>query len=164
MAVKEIELSLMKVTVLNRCGAESGHGLIVMHAISEKEEKEIQLSSLEDEDGKPSFSVAGKVFKGDKILAYGEMNLKSPVCLDLIEKLPILSPKIFDNLNWLPSNIDFARGVAVSDSEGVIRWTQTWNKLTWFKYHLALIGNPKRVIVYRLDGYDYELILKALSK
>ena len=169
MAVKEFELGLRKVTVLHRSNGESGHGLIVMHAISEKEENDILMASLEVDDkgkpvGKPTYVIAGKEFKGPVILAYGEMNLKSPVCLDLIEKMPIVSPEVFGNSNWMPSNYDFARRVVTTLDDGVVRWSQTWDKVKWFKYHYSLIGNPKRVIVYRVDGHDLEKILKVLGE
>ncbi len=161
MIEKKIEFELRKMTVLCRFGES---GMVVMHAISEKEEEEIRKSKLTQKDNKMVYQRADKEFKEQAIFAFGEMNLRSEVCLDLIEKLPILSPEVFSNSNWMPSTFDFKNRLATTSENGQVLWTQTWDKVKWFKYHYALIGNPKRVIVYRIDGHDLKAVIESLEQ
>lgn len=139
--------------------------LVLMHAISEEDEKRIDDSIEENPTGRPMYHLDNKIIAtGKNIYTYGTVNLKNKEDIDFINTLDIVNPDVMNSGNWIPSKFDYNKGIIESDEDGIVRWYQTWNNLKWFMYNYCRIGKPKRVIIYRARPEEYHVIYNTVFK
>ena len=138
--------------------------LVIMHAISEEDEKRIDDSIEENPTGRPMYYIGNKILAtGKSILTYGTVNLNSSDDINFINSLTdIVNPEVMGGGNWIPSGFDYASATITSDEDGKVKWYQTWDSLKWFKYNHCLIGKPKRVIIYKIKPNEWHGIWNTL--
>ena len=144
-----------KKTVLCRFGTKIEPSVVVMQAITEEQEVEIDKSSEENAYKRSRFYIDDTLMvEGKEIYAYGEINLKEKDDINLIESLNIIDDEVMGCRNVIPTTFDYAKGTI----KGVNPWSHTWNKLEWFKYHYCMIGKPKRIIIYKIAEKNYSRV------
>jgi len=110
----------------------------VMMPITEEQEKEIISSN--------KFVNDDYEINMDNIYAYGEINLNTQEDINAIKSFNLIDDG--DTANIVYSNTNYETGEVEYDK--VPKYYSEWDILKWFKYNLCLIGNPKRIIIFKI--------------
>lgn len=133
-----------EVTLCHFESTYSAKNPIVMIPITEEEELKIDKSSK-------IYGNIRFIDKNNNIIGAKHIHLYGEVDLDNEDDVNhILEKDLIDeglNQNWIHSNFDYNKGVAVF-SDGRVKGYCTRDPLLWFKYNHCLLGKPKRIIIY----------------
>lgn len=110
----------------------------VMMPITEEQEKEIISSN--------KFVNDDYEINMNNIYAYGEINLNTQEDINAIKSFNLIDDG--DTANIVYSNTNYETGEVEYDK--IPKYYNEWDILKWFKYNLCLIGNPKRIIIFKI--------------
>lgn len=119
-----------------------------MQAISEKE-----LDSIKKEKqfkGQAGFKLGDRFISPDDVILFGDIDLTKQSDINVLKKS---EKKIWDcyNNHWYYTKVDYKNGIVPFDeNRGSYLQSQTFNLITWIKYNLVWLGNPKNIIVFKL--------------
>lgn len=122
---------------------------VIMEAISEEIENDID-SKIDNVYKDIYYDYKNNPISKQNIICYGKIDINendSSDCSsikDLDES--ICSQDVFSP-NSIPVSFDYDKGTIISEDE-IIKVTDTYNTLEWFKYNYTLIGKPERIIIY----------------
>lgn len=117
--------------------------LVVMHPITEQEEKDID--KAEKLTGAIYYKKAdGKIVEAKNIYLYGEVDFTNKDDIELIKKFNLID----EEGAFIKTNFDFTNGNFTTIDKKSMD-SITYNSLLWFKYCYYLIGKPTRIIVYK---------------
>lgn len=114
----------------------------VLRPITKEQEEEI--------DEKEEINFDGTIINKDNIYCYGQFDINNKEDINYIKKFNIIN---LDDNNPIYTNYDFNKGI-VSVEGNVIKTSECYNPIEWFKYKYLLIGKPERIIVYKCNKCD----------
>lgn len=112
---------------------------VYMEAINDIEEENIDKLSAFIKDNKT-------IANSNSILMYGDVDVNNQDDIDFINKANILNE---DEGNYIKSNFDYENSTFTT-IDRIPKYYPTFNHLLWFKYHHAIIGKPKKIIIYKV--------------
>ena len=120
---------------------------LVMEAITEEQEKEIDLRGELDE----IYYITDNNVKVNSrnIFLYGEIDLNNIADINLLKTSDIITQEINNAAN-IPSNFNYEEGTVYANEEKIFKFHDTWDKIKWFKFNHCLLGKPNRIIIYRI--------------
>lgn len=142
-------LGIRKRMVICRTNTIKGNKAVtVIEPLSEEQENEMERISLYK--GQIEYKPKDGVSILEKnIFLYGEIDLDNEEDIKLINKFNFIDEcHSIENPNWIYSGFDYNTATCVTINNKLCGHP-TWDNLTWFKYCYALIGKPKRIIVYK---------------
>lgn len=101
---------------------------------------------------------AGNRINPRDVILFGDIDLNRKEDINLLNKF---ENKIWDCLEYPHkrySKVNFKNGVVSKDfdkNEFIVK--EEYDFITWIKYHLTLLHNPKNVIIYKIDKRDLNL-------
>ena len=137
-------LGIRKKAMLFRTEFTKFHKRVYLLPITEKDELNFD---------KKKYFLNGEYIEPSDIISYGEHNIDTEKGQDDICTLPILDE---DNGGIVRSRVNFETGEQLSNEDGVFQSYPTFDKVTWFRYNLMLIGNPERVLILKTLIPRYE--------
>ncbi len=136
-----------KIVTLSRFNENSRVPSVVMEAIDEKDEEEID--AIIKYGGSIKLKSKNVVNKED-IYVYGDININSKSDISYLEKFKRIILNPYTMCTFIPTNFDFKAG---SYSCSVLTGSTIGSPfqsdyLKWFKWNYCLLGNPKKIIIY----------------
>lgn len=121
------------------------------------EEEENQLDECLEKNG--TLEIGIKLPNGQhyyirdgNIYLYGEVNLNNPEDIRLIKSKPLTPEEVYGSPAVVYAGLDYSTGIIHADEEGFFRWFHTWDNVKWFMHNHVLIGKPKRILIFNLEG------------
>jgi hypothetical protein len=84
-------------------------------------------------------------------ICYGEVDIDNEEDADAIKKFGLLGSGETDNMVY--SNVDYKTGVCTFDN--VPKQFPTSDDILWYRHNACLIGNPKRVVIFKCNKSDF---------
>lgn len=143
-------LGIRQRAILHRFDGSKGKEIVIMKAISEEEEIEIDNS---DSGGGVKFyhdDFTQRMIPATDIYMYGEINFDDEEDKALIKRYNLVDDYILSS--WVHSNFDYEHGTFTT-KDGKVKAAPTADPVKWMKYNHVLIGKPKRIIVYKVKAH-----------
>lgn len=121
--------------------------IIVMMPITAEQEKELDENEALclDED------CNNLTIDKRSTICYGEVDIDNEEDANAIKKFGLLGSGETDNIVY--SNADYKTGVCTFDN--VPKQFSTSDAILWYRHNACLIGNPKRVVIFKCNKSDF---------
>ena len=143
-------LGIRQRAILHHFDGSKGKEVVIMKAISEEEEIEIDNS---DAGGGVKFyhdDFTQRIIPATDIYMYGEIDFNNKEDKDLIKSYNLVDDHLMSS--WVYSDFDYEHGTFTT-KDGKVKAAPTSDPVKWMKYNHVLIGKPKRIIAYKVKAH-----------
>lgn len=110
-----------------------------------------KLKNEKKSKGQCSFKVNKAFIPPSDVIVYGDLDLTKRSDREILNKM---QNKIWDKYNnhWYYTHMEYDTGIVhPNESRKSYLMSQTFDLITWIKYLLVWLGNPKNIIIYKLN-------------